>query len=137
MSQHAFLNQIRISFGDCDPAGIVFYPNYYRWFDATCHAWFRTAGGHEALCRRLGAIGIGLVDSGAAFRSPASDGDLLDLALDVEEWRNKTVRLRYVGRIGERVAVEGFEVRALLMRDGNRLRAGEMTPLRAIMEGSY
>ena len=25
---------IRIQWGDCDPAGIVFYPRYFEWFDA-------------------------------------------------------------------------------------------------------
>lgn len=25
---------IRIEWGDCDPAGIVFYPRYFEWFDA-------------------------------------------------------------------------------------------------------
>ena len=23
-----------VEFGDCDPAQIVFYPNYFRWMDA-------------------------------------------------------------------------------------------------------
>ena len=26
--------RVRIEFGDCDPAGIVFYPNFQRWIDA-------------------------------------------------------------------------------------------------------
>ena len=25
---------IRVQWGDCDPAGIVFYPRYFEWFDA-------------------------------------------------------------------------------------------------------
>ena len=27
-------------FGDCDPAGIVFFPNYSRWMDAASHHYF-------------------------------------------------------------------------------------------------
>ena len=23
-----------VEWGDCDPAGIIFYPTYYRWMDA-------------------------------------------------------------------------------------------------------
>ena len=28
---------IRVQWGDCDPAGIVFYPRYFEWFDAVHH----------------------------------------------------------------------------------------------------
>lgn len=24
----------RVEFGDCDPAGIVWFPNFFRWIDA-------------------------------------------------------------------------------------------------------
>ena len=24
-----------VHWGDCDPAGIIFYPTYFRWFDAS------------------------------------------------------------------------------------------------------
>ena len=35
---------IRIEWGDCDPAGIVFYPRYFEWFDACAAALFEDAG---------------------------------------------------------------------------------------------
>ena len=31
----------RIQWGDCDPAGIVFYPRYFEIFDASTTAMFR------------------------------------------------------------------------------------------------
>jgi acyl-CoA thioesterase FadM len=30
----AHRSSFEVQFGDCDPAGIVFYPNYLAWFDA-------------------------------------------------------------------------------------------------------
>ena len=41
-----FVNRIRIrvEFGDCDPAQIVFFANYFRWFDQCTTALFRAAG---------------------------------------------------------------------------------------------
>jgi acyl-CoA thioesterase FadM len=30
-----------VEWGDTDAAGIVFYPNYYRWFDRAAHALLR------------------------------------------------------------------------------------------------
>ncbi len=35
---------ITIEWGDCDPADIVFYPNYFRWFDASTANHFQAAG---------------------------------------------------------------------------------------------
>lgn len=128
-------NAISISFGDCNPAGIVFYPNHFRWFDATFHALLdRWAGGHGAVCAALGSIGLGLIEVGGTFRSPAANGDRLDLVARIVEWRGRTFRLAYEGRIGERLVVEGFELRGIFIRDGDRLRAGDVAPLRAILE---
>ena len=36
--------RIRVDWGHCDPAGIVFYPNYFRWFDQCTSALFESAG---------------------------------------------------------------------------------------------
>ncbi len=35
---------IQISWGHCDPAKIVFYPNYFIWFDQSAHLLFDKAG---------------------------------------------------------------------------------------------
>ncbi len=31
------VHRIRVEWGDCDPAGIVFYPRYFEWFDRCTH----------------------------------------------------------------------------------------------------
>ena len=37
--------KVRIEWGDCDPAGIVFYPRYFEMFDASTSALFERALG--------------------------------------------------------------------------------------------
>jgi 4-hydroxybenzoyl-CoA thioesterase len=124
-----------VSFGDCDPAGIVFYPNVYAWFDRTFHDWLRRFGGHSALCERLDAVGLGLMEASARFRRPMRDGDVLSLALSVEEWGRKSVRLGYEGRVGSEIAIVGSEVRGLFKRGDGGIVAGEIEALREIVEG--
>ncbi len=34
----------QVHWGDCDPAGIIFYPTYFRWIDAASWALFELAG---------------------------------------------------------------------------------------------
>lgn len=58
MSDPAFTLDTFISFGDCDPAGIVFYPNFFGLFDRTFHAWLMAHGGHVAICEAIGAKGL-------------------------------------------------------------------------------
>ncbi len=129
-----FTLDIPVSFGHCDPAGIVFYPNYFRWFDRCFHSFLQArAGGHKALCVALSVRGIGLMDVGANFPSPALEGDVIALDLSLERWGDKSLRLAYVGRVDARVVVQGHEVRGLFQDTGGRMRAVEMAPLRAAL----
>ena len=41
--------QVEIEFGDCDPAGIVYYPNYFRMFDAATAHLFEAALGMKKI----------------------------------------------------------------------------------------
>src|ERR1044071_3365744 len=34
----------QVQWGDCDPAGIIFYPTYFRWIDAASWALFDAVG---------------------------------------------------------------------------------------------
>ena len=31
---------VRVEFGDCDPAAIVWFPNFFRWIDAASRHFF-------------------------------------------------------------------------------------------------
>ena len=130
-----FEMDVPVSFGHCDPAGIVFYPNYYRWFDRCYHTFLHArAGGHSAICEKLGAKGTGLIDTGAKFPAPATEGALLRLELTMAEWGSRTLRLEYQGYVGSRRVVDGFEVRGLfIVTEDGRMRAGDMTPLREML----
>lgn len=123
-----------ITFGDCDPAGIVFYPNMFRWMDAAFHAVLHRHGGHAALCDRLNTVGLGLVDASAKFHRPMRDGDRLDLHLSVAQWSDRSLTLAYAGMVGTTTAFTGQEVRCLFQRGPSGMVAGDMAGLRAILE---
>ena len=38
----------QVQWGDCDPAGIIFYPTYFRWMDAATWAFMDSIGGWTA-----------------------------------------------------------------------------------------
>ncbi|MGA7221735.1 MAG: acyl-CoA thioesterase, partial [Candidatus Acidiferrales bacterium] len=52
-----------VEWGHCDPAGIVFYPQYLAWFDDCTTALFGNAGmPTRALFKAHGIVGVPLVD---------------------------------------------------------------------------
>lgn len=123
-----------ITFGDCDPAGIVFYPNIFRWMDAAFHDLLRPFGGHAALGARLGMVGLGLVDASARFHHAMRDGDRLELRLEIAEWSRRSLTLRYAGHVGERVAFTAQEVRCLFRQGESGMIAADVAPLRDLLQ---
>jgi len=130
-----FEKKIEISFGDCDPAGIVFYPNYYRWFDATFQSMLLNKGlSQKILGEKIATVGTGLIDTGATFRSPAMYGQTLSMQLSITEWKERTFKITYKGFIGERLCVEGFELRGVFILQDGKLKTGPVEPLRNLIE---
>jgi 4-hydroxybenzoyl-CoA thioesterase len=107
------VTRFTVEFGDCDPAGIVFYPNYFRWMDASTLHFFRAAGlpPWQDLTAATGIIGTPIVDVTARFVRTASYGDVIDVATSIPEWRSKSFVFRHIIVRGNDVLVEGSEVR--------------------------
>ncbi|MBP0445633.1 acyl-CoA thioesterase [Roseomonas sp. SSH11] len=72
----AFRAPARVRFGDCDPAGIVFFPNWFSMASATIEDLFRERLGIDfhALHAERG-IGTGFVHAAASFMRPGMMGD--------------------------------------------------------------
>ena len=109
---------LRVEWGDCDPAEIVFYPNYFRWFDAGAHNLFRSVGaGWEELFQRHGVVGVPLLEASAKFRSPSRVGDEIVVESRILAWQRKTFTLEHRVFNAEALAVEGGETRAWCLKD--------------------
>jgi acyl-CoA thioesterase FadM len=128
MSRAVLETEFEIDWADCDPAGIVFYPNFFRIMDTAMQRLMRARGLSQQVVReRFGAIGTPLVEAHAAFRSPARPGDRLTLVIEAPAWRGRVFRVDYKSRIGDRMVFEGYEVRILAAEAaGGQLRALEL-----------
>ncbi|MEP7330028.1 MAG: acyl-CoA thioesterase [Betaproteobacteria bacterium] len=117
-----------VEFGDCDPAQIVFYPNFFRWMDAAFLHFVRAAGvpSWRDMEAQTGIIGTPLVDASARFLRPASYGDAIEVDTSVAEWRGRSFLVKHVIRRATTVLVEGGEVRIFARRhpdDPSRIEA--------------
>lgn len=104
---------VQVEFGDCDPARIVWFPNFFRWIDAASRNFFVQCGvpPWAETEKTLGVIGTPLVDTRAKFVSAATYGDILYIHTSIGEWRTKSFVQRYrVARGGDTI-MECEEVR--------------------------
>jgi YbgC/YbaW family acyl-CoA thioester hydrolase len=63
-----------VHWGDCDPAGIIFYPTYFRWMDAATWA-FMGSVGYSPKRMREEHLSMPLVGADCKFLHPAQQGD--------------------------------------------------------------
>ena len=63
-----------VQWGDCDPAGIIFYPTYFRWMDAATWA-FMSSVGYGPKRMREEHLAMPLVGADCEFLLPAQQGD--------------------------------------------------------------
>jgi len=119
---------VDVQFGDCDPAGIVFFPNFLRWMDAASLSFFMQCGlaPWRELVKTRGIVGTPLLEINTRFIQAVTYGEALVITTSVEEWRAKVfVQLHRVTR-GDDLVCEGREIRAFVRRDTDnpdRLRA--------------
>jgi 4-hydroxybenzoyl-CoA thioesterase len=119
--------EVEIEFGDCDPAGIVFYPNYFRFFDAATAGLLRQALGSRKRewTERYGIIGIPMVDTGAKFLRPSRFGDVVRIETTVTIIGRTSFTVQHRLTNAGELAIEAHEVRVWAGRDpdaGERLR---------------
>lgn len=103
MNAPTFERERLIRFSDCDPAGIVFYPQYFVMFNGLVEDWFndQLGIGYEALVGQR-RTGLPTVHLEADFRSVSRFGDRVRLALGLDRLgrRSLTLALRCLGGDG-------------------------------------
>ena len=100
VAANVFRRERLIRFSDCDPAGIVFYPQYFIMFNGLVEDWFND--GLQLGYRRLvieRRIGLPTVSLQADFVAPSKMGDTVELTLAIERMgaRSITLELRCEG----------------------------------------
>jgi 4-hydroxybenzoyl-CoA thioesterase len=131
MAAFIFRRTVRIEWGDCDPAQIVFFPRYFAMCDASTHELFRAALGmrKSELVKVHGIVGVPMVDVRAKFMIPSVYGD--DVVIESQMASSKRSSFEIAHRIlkGDAVAVEINEIRVWAAPDAERpggIRAREI-----------
>ena len=121
-------HSVTVQFGDCDPGGIVFFPNFSRWMDAASLMFFTQCGvpPWRVLERERGIVGTPVLEINTKFHKTVSYGDTIEIATHVHEWRRVVFIQTHRVTRGDELVCEGREVRAFIKRDEHdpdRMRA--------------
>jgi 4-hydroxybenzoyl-CoA thioesterase len=119
---------IRVQWGDCDPAGIVFYPRYFEWFDASTILLFEKATGLTKIrmLAKYNGAGLALLEARARFAVPSQYGDDIEIHTSVSEFGRSSFTVEHRVTKGGAPALDGFEKRVWTTRDASdpgRLRS--------------
>ncbi|CAG4890489.1 1,4-dihydroxy-2-naphthoyl-CoA hydrolase [Paraburkholderia saeva] len=102
---------VRIRFAHCDPAGIVYFPQYLVMTNALVEDWFteRLAidYAHMIGTRR---VGLPIVKLDCEFSRPGRMGETVTLSLSLAAKGRRSIRIDIVGRCGDEVRFRAHQV---------------------------
>ena len=111
MSATVFEREALIRFSHCDPAGIVFFPQYLVMFNGLVEDWFDQGLrlGYAHVVRDLG-IGLPTVALDCVFSAPSRMGERVVLDLAVRRLGGKSFTLDLSCRYGDELRVKITQV---------------------------
>ena len=96
----AFRTERKIRFSHCDPAGIVYFVNFFDMVSGAVEDWFGEAIGwtfNDMHIHRR--VGFPIVNTGCEFFRPCHLGDVLTLELEIAKLGRSSIEFRVTGRV--------------------------------------
>jgi 4-hydroxybenzoyl-CoA thioesterase len=121
MAGTAFSVDMPIRFSHSDPAGIVYYPNYFDMFNAVIEDWFNASLRIDYAAQILrDRIGLPTVHAECDFFVPTRMGEKLTYTLLVRAIGRSSLRLEIVGHVGAQERLRARLVLVVISLETNR-----------------
>ena len=123
---------LRIEWGQCDPAGIMFYPHYLLIFDSSTGWLFERTGLKPlAMRKKYNIVGMPIVEVRARFVMPCHFDDEVIVESEVSEWGRTSFTVRHRVLKEGKLVVDGFEKRVWAAPHPERKGAIQAQPVPA------
>ncbi len=109
----------RVIFGDTDQMGVVYYANYFRYFEAARAEYWRSIG-HSYKDLEEWNIVMPVVDAQCRYHKPAYYEDVLAIDIVVSQLKGASVQFSYEVRRDSAVLASGYTVHAVCIATGDR-----------------
>ncbi|MEC7984044.1 MAG: thioesterase family protein [Myxococcota bacterium] len=116
-----------VRFGECDPAGAVYYPVFFNWFHELMECWFEDALGLPYR-ECLQTMGFPAKETGAEFFKPCTVGEELRLQLFLSHLGKRSLCMEIEVFSESTLKAKGFVVCVCigLEKDGFRFSSKEI-----------
>lgn len=111
--------RLRVIYGDTDQMGVVYYANYFRYFELSRSEYFRARGGSYVEVEKQGLM-LPVVEASCSYRAPARYDDLLVVKASVSRMKRASIEFTYeVRKEGEpAILCTGLTLHACINREG-------------------
>jgi acyl-CoA thioester hydrolase len=126
--------EVRVRYAETDAQGMVYYANYFVWFEVARMSYLRTIGYDYASLERDG-LGFVIAEATCRYHAPAHFDEELLVRTSVGEVRNRSFVFEYevLNKESGQLLATGSTVQVFIDEEG---RPREIPPkLRAILEG--
>ena len=98
-------HRMRVAYGDCDPSGVVFNPNYLVFYDvALTEFWREHAGGYGTMMEE--GVDLQVVEATIRYKAPARFDEEIDVTVEVTRLGTTSMITRGAIRRGGTLLVE-------------------------------
>ena len=104
--------KVKVEWGDCDPYGIVFYPNFYKWMDnSQWHYFNKIKQPISKLEKVYGIVGLPLLHTEATYISACYREDKLIIETKLIKITKSTIKLQHIIKRQDEIVCTGSETR--------------------------
>jgi 4-hydroxybenzoyl-CoA thioesterase len=127
------IRTMRVEWGDCDPAGIIFYARYFAFFDVSTTVLLEHALGMKKIeyLKLYDFAGHPLVETRAKFHRPTRFGDDVEIESRLVTCGRSSFKIDHRLTLAGALAAQGAETRVWAARDPgdpSRLRSRAIPP---------
>ncbi len=125
-----YTHRVIVEFGDCDPAGIVFFPRFFAMFDAATAFLLESASGSSraTVAAQAGILGWPMVDIRAQFHAPITYDDRIEIRACIAHVGRSSFKVEHKLYRDDQLCVECLETRVWTARNPQTRRL-QATPI--------
>ncbi|MBI5416925.1 acyl-CoA thioesterase [Candidatus Poribacteria bacterium] len=115
---------IRVTYAETDQMGIVYYANYFIWFERGRNEYFRDMGLPYTELEKE-KIFIPVVEANCTYKSSVKYDDLVELETWIKELKNASIIFEYEIKRGPNLIAKGHTIHAFINKEGKPIRVPE------------
>ena len=116
--------RVRVRYAETDRMGVVYYANYFVWFEVGRTEWLRQAGWSYSAMEREAGVQLPVIEAHCEYRRPARYDDEIDVRTEGQMLSAVRMQFNYtvVRREDQQVAASGHTVHAAVDAAGRPCR---------------